>query len=99
MEGLNGSYPITSMDVSGTPRNSTRSRTGRSDQTAVVLRYARAAELALGLPSPGSRDPGRRRRSRPTPTTPREGVPRRTGRIRHRTGAVKDYFQKRRGAG
>ena len=33
----------------------------------------------------GSRDPGRRRRSRPTLTTPRESVPRRTGRGRHRT--------------
>ena len=59
--------------------------TGRSDQTAVVLRYARAAELALASRARGSRDPGRRRRSRPTLTTPRESVPRRTGRGRHRT--------------
>ena len=37
-------------------------------------------------PEPGVRvHPGRRRRSRPTLTTPRESVPRRTGRGRHRT--------------
>ena len=44
-----------------------------------------APELALASRARGSRDPGRRRRSRPTLTTPRESVPRRTGRGRHRT--------------
>ena len=76
--------PAISRSASSPPGQPRRSA-GRADQTAVVLRYARAAELALASRARGSRDPGRRRRSRPTLTTPRESVPRRTGRGRHRT--------------
>ena len=62
-----------------------RRSTGRSDQTGVVPNTRGTPELALASRARGSRDPGRRRRSRPTLTTPRESVPRRTGRGRHRT--------------
>ena len=59
VERLNTCHPFVLSDVSGTLRNNTRSRAGRADQTAVVLRYARAAELALASRARGSRDPGR----------------------------------------
>src|SRR5215212_4291006 len=62
-----------------------RRSTGRSDQTGVVPNTRGTPELALASRARCSRDPGRRRRSRPTLTTPRESVPRRTGRERYRT--------------
>src|SRR5215207_3066762 len=49
-------------------------------------------ELALASRARGSRDPGRRRRSRPTLTTPRESAPRRTGRATYRTKFQSHYF-------
>src|SRR3954468_24164179 len=66
------------------PQWQPRRSTGRSDQTGVVPNTQGTPELALASRARGSRDPGRRRRSRPTLTTPRESVPRRTGRVRHR---------------
>ena len=58
-----------------------RRSTGRSDQTGVVPNTQGTPESALASRARGSRDPGRRRRSRPTLTTPRESVPRWTGRV------------------
>jgi hypothetical protein len=49
--------------------NMHRPRTGRSDQTAVVLRYARAAELALASRARGSREP---RPQAPLPSHPND---------------------------
>ena len=62
-----------------------RRNTGRSDQTGVVPNTQGTPQSALASRARGSRDPGRRRRSRPTLTTPRESVPRWTGRLTHRT--------------
>src|SRR3954463_471329 len=67
------------------PQWQPRRSTGRSDQTGVVPNTRGTPESASASRARGSRDPGRRRRSRPTLTTPRESVPRRTGRVRHRT--------------
>src|SRR3954465_659636 len=67
------------------PQWQPRRSTGRSDQTGVVPNTQGTPELALASRARGSRDPGRRRRSRPTLTTPRESVPRRTGRGTYRT--------------
>ena len=60
-----GRVPAISRSASSPPGRPRRSA-GRADQTAVVLRYARAAELVLASRAQGSRDPGRRRRPRPT---------------------------------
>src|SRR5215212_7176758 len=62
-----------------------RRSTGRSDQTGVVPNTQGTPELALASRARGSRDPGRRRRSHPTLTTPRESVPRWTGWLAYRT--------------
>src|SRR5215212_10252453 len=70
------------------PRRSTE----RSDQTGVVPNTRGTPELALASRARGSRDPGRRRRSRPTLTTPRESAPRRTGRATYRTKFQSHYF-------
>ena len=84
-EWLNFYHPVVISDNYGTPRNDDRSRTGRSD-LGRASRLRGTPEPASGLPSPEVTFPsGRRRRSRPTLTTPRESVPRRTGRATHRT--------------
>ena len=50
---MKGQAPQAFQRLSGCPRP----RTGRADQTAVVLRYARAAELALASRARRSRSP------------------------------------------
>src|SRR5215207_6345380 len=92
MEGLNFCYLSAIAEHCGTLRNNAGSRTGRSDQTGVVPNTRGTPELALASRARGSRDPGRRRRSRPTLTTPRESAPRRSGRATYRTKFQSHYF-------
>ena len=56
-----------------------RHSAGRSDQTGAVPNTRGPPNWPQASRARGLRDPGRGRRSRPTLTTPRESVPRRTG--------------------
>src|SRR3954454_19800743 len=94
MKGLNGSYPIASMDVSGTPRNNTRSRTGRSDQTGVIpIREAPPNQLS-SLPSPVDAFHRPQAPAPPHVTTPHERAPRVDGtqERKHKTRTTSRIF-------
>ena len=56
-----------------------RRSAGRSDQTGAIPNTRGPPNWPQASRARGLRDPGRGRRSRPTLTTPRESVPRRTG--------------------
>ena len=76
MERLNICHPFVLSEVSGTLRNNTRSRTGRSDQTGVIpIREAPPNQLS-SLPSPVDAFHRPQAPAPPHVTTPHERAPR-----------------------
>ena len=75
VERLNICHPFVLSDVSGTLRNNTRSRTGRSGLDGGGPPYARAPESALGLPSPVDAFHRAQAPAPPHVTTPHERAP------------------------